>query len=107
MASPKKRRRLPSQRELELLSCVMTERNGRDVAKLYLDHTGNKIPYSTVYTLFNRMEEEGWVRVRKETKTDRRVRWFKILGPGIKARQESLASLVGVARVCEKLGLAR
>lgn len=83
MASEK----LPSDRELELLSCVLTERVGRDVAKLYARATGRTLPYSTTYYVLDQMEKAGWVRSREGERGGRRVRFFEITEPGIRARE--------------------
>lgn len=67
-------------RELQLLQLVISERSGRDVAKLYAETTGEPIQYGTVYTLFEDMEQRGWVRMRETTERGRVVRMFKITG---------------------------
>lgn len=79
------RNKVPSPRELQLLALVVTERIGREVAKLYERETGERIPYGTVYTLLADMEEAGWVRSREDKRNGRRVRLFEIRGLGAKA----------------------
>lgn len=77
--------KIPSERELELLGLVITERSGREVAKAYEDQAGRRIPYGTIYTTFAQMEELGWVRITQAEEGDRRVRRIKITGGGIDA----------------------
>jgi DNA-binding PadR family transcriptional regulator len=77
--------KIPSPRELQLLSLVVTERNGREVAKLFEEEMGERIPYGTVYTVFAQLERAGWVRIRDQRDGDRRVRLIQLTAPGKRA----------------------
>ncbi len=71
--------------ELKLLSLVTTERNGREVAKLYRKETGKRISYGTLYTTFRRLRERGWVRMRGDRGSDGRIRLFVVTAAGSRA----------------------
>lgn len=77
--------KVPSELDLELLSLVITERSGREVAKAYQEATGKRILYGTVYTRFAQMEKRGWVRINQATEGNLRVRRIKITGGGAAA----------------------
>jgi DNA-binding PadR family transcriptional regulator len=78
--------KLPSQREMELLSLIAAhERSGREVAKLYEQETGRAISYGTLYTTFRRMKEHGWVTATDDVDGDGRVRYFNITRAGLNA----------------------
>jgi DNA-binding PadR family transcriptional regulator len=81
--------KIPSPREHQLLALVVTERIGRDIAKLYEKETGERIPYGTVYTVLDGMEKSGWVSSREETRGGRRIRLYKIQGAGVAAFNRS------------------
>jgi DNA-binding PadR family transcriptional regulator len=72
---------------LQLLALIVTERNGREIAKLFQKETGQRLPYGTVYATLKLMEEAGWVSAKDELRDrDRRwVRLFRITGAGTKA----------------------
>ena len=76
---------IPSERELELLTLVTTERVGREVAKAYKDLCGKRILYGTVYAVFEQMAERKWVRIRQCDEGDRRVRCIKLTNVGAAA----------------------
>lgn len=92
----------PSPRELQLLALVVTETIGRDVAKAYEQETGKRIPYGTVYSLLDQMEEAGWVRSRDDMRNGRRVRHFKLKGPGVKALNRGREYYRGLAEFGER-----
>lgn len=75
----------PAPRELQLLALVISERIGREVAKLLEAKTGDPAPYGTVYTLLGDMAEAGWVKARDGERGGRRVRYFKLTGAGVAA----------------------
>lgn len=74
--------RNPSQIEFRLLTLVMSELTGREVAKRYEKDTGKTISYGTLYTTFRRLKESGWVSVRDAQDEDGRLRYFQITGAG-------------------------
>ena len=74
--------------ELKLLSLVTTERNGREVAKLYRKETGKPVSYGTLYTTFRRLRERGWVRMRGDPGSDGRIRFFRATQAGLRALQQ-------------------
>jgi DNA-binding PadR family transcriptional regulator len=93
--------KLPSPREIELLRLVIQERTGREVAMLYQEETGERMPYGTLYTAFAEMEKRGWVRIHQETEGDRRVRRIKIApagGAALRRASEEYARLHALAR---------
>ena len=77
--------------ELKLLSLVTTERNGREVAKLYRKETGKRISYGTLYTTFRRLRERGWVRMRGDRGSDGRIRFFVVTASGVRALERARA----------------
>ena len=77
--------KMPSPRELQLLALIVRERNGREIAKLFEQETGSRIPYGTVYTVLGDMVDAGWASSKDQSKGDRRGRLFQIRGPGVKA----------------------
>ncbi len=77
--------------ELKLLSLVTTERNGRDVAKLYRKETGKRVTYGTLYTTFRRLRERGWVKMRGDRGSDGRVRLFMVTASGVWALKRARA----------------
>jgi DNA-binding PadR family transcriptional regulator len=76
---------IPSDVEFQLLALTVTERSGREVAKLFRKATGRAISYGTLYTTFRRLREWGWITVRDDEDGDGRVRWFRITRPGARA----------------------
>src|SRR5262245_39141442 len=74
-----------SEKEMQLLALVDTERSGREVAQLFEKETGRSISYGTLYTTFRRLKEEGLVKVRDSEDEDGRVRSFLITGAGQRA----------------------
>jgi len=88
---------LPSDVEFQLLTLVIVERCGREVAKLYKKITGREISYGTLYAAFRRMVEWRWVDVRDDEDQDGRVRWFKITGPGVRAMNDARKRYVELA----------
>jgi DNA-binding PadR family transcriptional regulator len=80
---------LPSGTEFQLLTLVVTERSGREVAKLYEKETKRSISYGTLYTTFRRLREWGWVTVRDDEDEDGRIRWFRITASGVKAMERA------------------
>ena len=74
-----------SEREYQLLSLVLTERTGREVAKLFKAETGKTIPYGTLYSTFKRLKDAGLVSHADTHDEDGRLRYFKITGAGAKA----------------------
>lgn len=77
--------RIPSPTEIQLLSLVTHERNGREVAKLFKKETGKTISYGTLYTTFRRLKEAGWVTAQDRPTEDGRERLFRISGAGAQA----------------------
>ena len=78
--------KLPSPTEMALLEALRArEISGRDLAKRYEEGTGRPISYGTLYTTMRRLKEDGWVEAREGDQGDRRVRFFKIKGNGLKA----------------------
>ena len=88
---------LPSDVEFRLLTLVVVERSGREVAHEYKKATGSAISYGTLYTTFRRLRERDWVTVRDDEDVDGRVRWFRITGTGAKAMQRARARYEGLA----------
>lgn len=88
---------LPSSTEFQLLTLVVTERSGRDVAQLFKKETGRTISYGTLYTTFRRLREWGWVTVRDDGDEDGRVRWFRITASGSKAMDRAREQFRGLA----------
>jgi DNA-binding PadR family transcriptional regulator len=80
---------LPSATEYQLLTLVVTERTGREVAKAFKRATGQMISYGTLYTTFRRLKDWGWVTVRDDEDEDGRVRWFQITVAGAKAMERA------------------
>ena len=84
--------KLPSKTEMNLIFALGTnEISGREVAKAYQKETGSAISYGTLYTTLRRLKEAGWVESRDDGEGDARVRFFKISGPGLKARAKLYA----------------
>jgi DNA-binding PadR family transcriptional regulator len=83
--------KIPSPRELQLLSLVLVQRTGREIARLFQHETGAPIAYGTLYTTFRRMKESGWVSVREKEKGDGRERLFEITGAGANALEQGRA----------------
>ncbi len=79
-------KKLPSEKEFQLMTLVIRERSGREVAKLYRESVGKPISYGTLYTTFSRLRDEtGWVRYRDKQSGDGRVRLIELTGTGAKA----------------------
>ncbi|MCC7173410.1 MAG: PadR family transcriptional regulator [Planctomycetes bacterium] len=94
---------LPSPVELQLLALTITERSGREVAKLYEDETRRSMSWGTLYTTLRRMAESKWVTVRDGADEDGRIRYFKITGKGATALERAREHHRGLAG----FGLAR
>ena len=62
--------------EVKVLALVSEERSGREVARLYGQQTGERIPHGTLYSTLRRMRERGWVRMRQDRELDPRIRLF-------------------------------
>jgi len=77
--------KIPSSVELQLLTLVVTERSGIEVAGLFKRETDSTISPGTLYTTFRRMRDAGWVSVRDGVDEDGRIRYFKITAIGAKA----------------------
>ncbi len=77
--------KIPSPKEQELLSLVVTELSGREVAKLYERETGTRISYGTLYVTFRRLRDRGWVTTREAEEGDGRVRYFQLTAAGASA----------------------
>lgn len=80
---------LPTPRQLQLLALVVTERIGRDVTKLLEKEVGRRVAYTSVYTALGDLEERGWVKSRESERGGRRIRLFKITGPGERALNQA------------------
>ncbi len=70
--------------ELKVLALVSEERSGREVAHLYRQQTGERIPFGTLYSTLRRMRERGWVRMRRDREFDPRIRLFVATADGLK-----------------------
>ena len=68
--------------ELKVLALILEERSGRDVARLYWQQTGGRIPHGTLYSTLRRMRERGWVRMREDRDLDPRIRLFAATADG-------------------------
>ncbi len=84
--------------ELKLLSLVTTERNGREVAKLYRKETGKPVSYGTLYTTFRRLRERGWVKMRGDRGSDGRIRFFLITTSGARALEQARSHYAALSR---------
>ena len=62
--------------EVKVLALVSEERSGREVARIYGQQTGERIPHGTLYSTLRRMRERGWVRMRQDRELDPRIRLF-------------------------------
>ncbi len=89
--------------ELKLLSLVTTERNGREVAKLYRKETGKRVSYGTLYTTFRRLRERGWVRMRGDRGSDGRMRFFLATAAGSRALAGACAYYAALAEFPESV----
>lgn len=87
-----------SSRETLLLSYLVTERIGRELAKLYKEETGRRIPYATIYLILDRLKERGLVRCRESEVNGRRVRFFKLAGSGAVALEQARRYYESVSR---------
>ncbi len=84
------KKRLPSEKEFQLMALAIKERSGRDIAKHYQEQTGKTISYGTLYTTFRRLRDDtGWVRYRDQRSGDGRVRLIKLSGKGVQALNEA------------------
>lgn len=90
--------KLPSDKELQLLALTVTERAGREVAKLFKRETGRSISYGTLYVTFRRLKERGWVTARDDGEGDGRVRFFRTTANGARALQAGREYHEGLAR---------
>lgn len=80
--------KMPSEKEIQLLSLVVTERAGREIARLYEREAGVGINYGTLYVTLQRLRNRGWVNVRDSKDSDGRVRHYRITGLGAEALAE-------------------
>lgn len=87
----------PSPIELQLLALVVSERSGREVAKLFEKETGHPISYGTLYTTYRRLREAGWVTVREDEDQDGRIRFFRITALGADALDHGRQYYAGLA----------
>jgi DNA-binding PadR family transcriptional regulator len=90
-----------SRTQYQLLSLLVKERTGREVADLFRDRFRRTIARGTMYTTLGRMEEEGWVKSRDSRGQDRRVRHFKLTGAGARALNEAQQEFSDLAALPE------
>lgn len=80
---------LPTPRQLQLLALIVVESIGRDITKRLSKKLGKRVPYSSVYTALGDLEERGWVSSRDSERGGRRIREFKLTGPGVRVLNEA------------------
>lgn len=81
----------PSTTEYELLTLVISERAGREIAKLYESRLGKPLSYGTLYPTLSRMADQGWIKSRDARTVDRRVRYFKMTASGARVLEDARA----------------
>lgn len=84
--------RFLSDREVRLLELAITERNGRQIRRLYEQSTRRRIGYGSLYMTYRRLEEAGWVTVRDEGEGEQRVRLIRTTGPGLRVLESRAES---------------
>lgn len=86
------------ERELQVLALVARENaengpkaetNGRELAAQFEKERKADIPYGTLYTILDAMEQNGWVKSRKTKLEGRWTRWFRMTVRGDKALEEA------------------
>ncbi len=82
--------RTPSSLQAQLLSLVIRERSGREIARAFERAFGRAVSYGTLYTTLRRMKDEGWIACRDDQDADGRVRYFQIRALGSKALARSI-----------------
>lgn len=80
----KKAPAVPIEREINILLAARRERSGREIGDLLGERN-----WSTLYLAIDRMERRGWVRVRRESEDDRRVRWVRTTAKGERALESA------------------
>ena len=75
--------------ELKVLSLVLEERTGREIAALYRKQTGDRIPFGTLYSTLRRTRARGWVRMREDRELDPRIRLFVATAEGAEELERS------------------
>lgn len=74
-------------KEYVIMSLLVQERSGRQLAERFQALTKEKISFGTLYAILRRLKIEGWVEVRFGE--DRRERYFKLNGSGSSALNRS------------------
>lgn len=92
----------PSRTQAELLTLLVAEKSGREVADLFEDRFKRPIKFGTLYTTLGRMEEEGWIKSRDSTGQDRRVRYFRLTGTGTKVLNQIRVEHAALAQWAER-----
>ena len=84
---------LPNQREeIILMILVGGERYGREIRDAYEQRTRREMPYGSLYTTLDRMEDKGFIAGRlgdpNPERGGNRRKFYKITAPGLKALNE-------------------
>jgi DNA-binding MarR family transcriptional regulator len=76
----------PSPTQQQILSRLLKERSGPELADELEEQTGTRMPVGTFYSTLRRLEEAGWVKVTRDTTDqDGRLRFYQITAKGKQA----------------------
>lgn len=95
----KKSRKPPSDVQYCLLTIIVKERTGRDIAKEYERIMDRPINYGTLYVELQRMRDAGWIGSRPDPNGDGRTRLFSLKGEGCAALNARRAQHIELARL--------
>lgn len=79
------RSEVPSPTEFQVMSLIISERTGREIAHRYQKVVGKPICYGTLYATLRRLKDEDWATTRVRKNADGRVRYFRLTGSGVKS----------------------